>query len=98
MRLWRKRVVPGLAALAAAFLAAACAAGVDQMANVKIPSAAMVTIPAVTADGQPPLRHLILRGLAEGSLPGGLPYDEPREERYDENYQETLHVDPAIPA
>jgi hypothetical protein len=99
MWLWRKTIVPGMAALAAVLLVAAGAAGaagVDEMANVRIPSPTSVTITAVTADGQPPLRHLILRGLAKGSLPGGFPYDEPREEKYDENYQETLHVEPAI--
>lgn len=97
MSLWRKRVVPGLSALAAVLLIAAGAAGVDQMAGIRMPSPAVITIPAVTVNGQPPLRHLILRGLAEGSLPGGVPYDEPREEEYDENYQETLHV-PTTPA
>jgi hypothetical protein len=97
MSLWRKRIVPGLAALAAVLLIAAGAAGVDQMANIRISSPALVTIPTVTAGGQPPLRHLILRGLAEGSLPGGLPYDEAPEEEYDENYQETLYL-PTTPA
>jgi hypothetical protein len=81
-----------LAALAAVLLTAAGAAGLDQMATIRMPYEAFVTIPTVTADGQPPIRHLILRGLADGSLPGGFPYDEAREEKYDENYQETLHL------
>jgi hypothetical protein len=98
MRRWTKTVVPVLAALAAVLLAAAGASGVDLMANTKVTNAASVTIPAVGADNQPPLRRLVIRGLAEGALPGGFPYDEPREERYDENYQETLQVGPATPA
>jgi hypothetical protein len=99
MRLWTKTVVPVLAALAAVLLAAAGASGVDQMANTtKVTNEASVTIPAVGAGGQSPLRRLVIRGLAEGALPGGFPYDEPREERYDENYQETLQVGPATPA
>jgi hypothetical protein len=95
VRFWRKSMVPALAALAVAMLGAAGASGVDQMANARVthpvPAAVPAAVPAVEADGHPPLRHLVLRGLAEGSLPGGFPYDEPREEKYDENYDETLH-------
>jgi hypothetical protein len=94
MRLWRRTIAPGLATLAVVLLGAADASGVDQMANIKTIKTlnpTSVTMPAVAADGQLPLRHLVLRGLAAGSLPGGYPYDEPREEKYDENYQETLH-------
>jgi hypothetical protein len=98
MRLWRKTVVPVLAALAAVLMAAAGASGVDQMANTKVTNADSVIIQAVVADGQPSLRHLVIGGLAEGALPGGFPYDEPRDERDDENYQETLQVGPATPA
>ncbi|MBT2538923.1 hypothetical protein [Arthrobacter sp. ISL-69] len=98
MRLWTKTVVRALAALAVVLLAAASAAGMDQMANTKVANTASAAIPAVAADSQPTLRHLVIRGLAEGGLPGGFPYDEPREERYDENYQETLQIGPATPA
>ncbi|MBT2598020.1 hypothetical protein [Arthrobacter sp. ISL-72] len=98
MRLWTKSVVPVLAALAVVLLAAAGASGLDQMANTRMTNTPAVTIPAVAPNSQSPLRHLVIRGLAEGSLPGGFPYDEPREERYDEDYQETLDVGPATPA
>jgi hypothetical protein len=98
MRLWKQTIVPGIAALAVVLLGAAAASGVDQMANAKIRHPAPATTQAVAADGRPPLRHLVLLGLAEGSLPGGFPYDEPREERYDENYQEKLHVEAGISA
>ena len=64
------------------------------MANIKIVGPDRVTVSAVGAEGLP-LRHLILRGLAKGSLPGGFPYDEPREEKYEENYAETLRQPPA---
>lgn len=97
MKLWTKTVVRALAALAVVLLAAASAAGMDQMANTKVANTASAAIPAVAAS-QPTLRHLVIRGLAEGGLPGGVPYDEPREERYDENYQETLQIGPATPA
>lgn len=91
MRLWRRTIAPGMATLAVVLLGAADASGVDQMANIKTLNSTSVTTPAVAADGQLPLRHLVVRGLAAGSLPGGFPYDEPREEKYDENYQEILH-------
>ena len=97
MRLWTKTVVRALAALAVVLLAAASAAGMDQMASTKGANTASAAILPV-ADSQPTLRHLVIRGLAEGGLPGGFPYDEAREERYDENYQETLHIGPATPA
>jgi hypothetical protein len=92
MRFWRKIIVPGLAALAAVLLSAAGASGIDQMANAKINNPPPVTTQVVAADGRPPLRRLVLLGLAEGSLPGGFPYDEAREEKYEENIQETLSV------
>lgn len=95
MRLWRRVFVPGIAALAVIFLSAAGASGVDQMANVKARSTTSVIASTAMADSQPSLRHLVMRGIAKGSLPGGSPYDEPREERYDENYQETLHQHPS---
>jgi len=98
MRLWTKSVVPVLAALAVVLLAAAGASGLDQMASTKLTNTPAVTIPAVTPNSPSPLRHLVIRGLAEGSLPGGFPYDERREERYEEDYQETLRVGPATPA
>lgn len=96
-------MVPALAALAVFLLGAASVSGVDQMANSKAANAASVssvaaTVPAVAPDGQPPLRRMVLLGLADGSLPGGFPYDEPREEKYDENYHESLRVGPATPA
>jgi hypothetical protein len=91
MRLWKRAVVPGLAALAVIFLSGAGVTGIDQMANVKIHSPTSGTASAVLYGGQTSLHHLVLRGLAKGSLPGGFPYDEPRDERYDENYQEAQH-------
>jgi hypothetical protein len=95
MRFWRRPIVPLLAALAVVLLGAASASGVDQMAKTNLTNAASVTIPDVPADGRPPLRQLVMLGLADGSLPGGFPYDELREEKYDENYPETLHLGPA---
>lgn len=86
-RIWKKFVVPGMAAMAIVLLGAAGASGIDEMASARIAPPASGTA-AAAADGQPPLRHLILLGLANGSLPGGLPYDELREEKYEENYQE----------
>ncbi|MEV8149091.1 hypothetical protein AB0O52_13265 [Arthrobacter sp. NPDC080073] len=85
-----------MAALAVVLLGAAGASGVDRMAaaNISAPASIGSSVPA--ADGQPPLRRLVLRGLAEGSLPGGLPYDELREEAYNEKHQEKHHVEPAI--
>ena len=64
------------------------------MVNLKTVGFDRGTVSAVAAEGQP-LRHLILRGLAKGTLPGGFPFDEPREERYEENYPETLRQPPA---
>jgi hypothetical protein len=89
VRLWEKIVVPGIAAMAIALLGAAGASGVDEMASARIEHPASAPV-AATAGGQPPLRHLILLGLAKGSLPGGLPHDELREEKYEESYQEAL--------
>jgi hypothetical protein len=95
MRIWTKFMVPGIAATAIVLIGAAGASGIDEMANARIEQPAPVTV-AVAADGQPPLRHLVLLGLAEGSLPGGLPYDELREEKYEESYQEaTVRLDSA---
>ena len=88
IRLWKRAGVPALAALAVIFLSGAGATGIDQMANVKIHSPTSGTASAVTDSGQTSLHHLVLRGLAKGSLPGGFPYDEPRDEKYDENCQE----------
>lgn len=96
MRIWRRTVVTGVAALAVVFLGAAGAAGLDQMANAKTQNPALAAVPLVS-DGPAPLHRMVTLGLAEGSLPGGFPYDEAREEKYDENFQETLHV-PTAPA
>jgi hypothetical protein len=93
MRMWKKFIVPGIAALALALLGAAGASGIDEMASARITPPASAAVPAAS-DGQPPLRHLILLGLDKGSLPGGLPYDELREERYEEDYQEALGAGP----
>ena len=93
MEIWNKFLVPGLAATAIALLGAAGASGIDEMANARITHPAPAAA-AATADGQPPLRHLILLGLDKGSLPGGPPHDELREERYEENYQEALGAGP----
>ncbi|MGM7774863.1 hypothetical protein ACSVHC_02430 [Arthrobacter sp. KNU-44] len=73
-----------MAALAVVLLGAAGASGVDRMAAANLPAPASIGSSVLAADGQPPLRRLVLRGLAEGSLPGGLPYDEVREETYNE--------------
>jgi hypothetical protein len=91
MGLWSRAFVPGIAALAVIFLSGASASGIDQMANAKIHGPTSATMSAVMADRQTSLHHLVLRGLAKGSLPGGYPYDEPRDERSDEDFQETLH-------
>jgi hypothetical protein len=88
MRIWTKIMVPGVAAAAVIFLGGAGASGIDEMANARIGQPAPITAAAV-ADGQPPLRHLVLLGLAEGAPPGGLPYDELRDEDYEVRYQET---------
>ena len=98
MRLWKRSIVPAIAALAVALLGAAGASGVDRMAAANIPAPAPVGASIVAADGQPPLRSLVLRGLAEGAVPGGTPYDELREETYDEQHQEKHHIEPAIQA
>jgi hypothetical protein len=87
MRIWKEIIVPGIAAMAIVLLGAAGASGIDEMASARIEHPASAPAYATT-DGQPPLRHLILLGLAKGSLPGGLPHDELREEKYEENYQE----------
>jgi hypothetical protein len=93
MEIWNKFLVPGLAATAIALLGAAGASGIDEMASARITHPAPAAA-AATADGQPPLRHLILLGLDKGSLPGGPPHDELREERYEENYQEAPGAGP----
>jgi hypothetical protein len=98
MRLWKRSIVPAMAALAVVLLGAAGASGVDRMAAANIPAPASVSASSVAADGQPPLRRLVLRGLAEGAVPGGIPYDELREETYDEQHQEKHHIEPAIQA
>jgi hypothetical protein len=87
MRIWTKFMVPGIATMAIVLIGAAGATGIDEMASARIEQPAPVTV-AAAPDGQPPLRHLVLLGLAEGSLPGGLPYDELRDEKYEESYQE----------
>ena len=87
LRIWTKIVVPGIAAVAVVLLGAAGASGIDEMANARIGQTAPSSAAAAT-DGQPPLRHLVLLGLAEGSLPGGFPYDELRDEADEVSYQE----------
>jgi hypothetical protein len=66
MRIWTKIMVPGIAAVAVILLGAAGASGIDEMANARIGQPAPIAAAAV-ADGQPPLRHLVLLGLAEGA-------------------------------
>ena len=68
-------------------MGAAGASGVDEMANARIGQPAPAG-EAAAADGQLPLRHLVLLGLAAGSLPGGFPYDELRDENREESYQD----------
>jgi hypothetical protein len=96
MRLWTRAAVPCTAALGAVLLCAAAASGIDQMVNVKIVGPGQVTVSSLAGGEGPLLRHLVLRGLAKGSLPGGFPFDEPREEKYEEKYEETLRQPPAI--
>lgn len=91
-------MVPGLAVVAAFLLVAAGVAGVDEMANAKIPVLATGTVQAATMNTEPGLEHVLLAGLTQGTLPGGFPNDEPREDKYDENYLETLHFQPRPPA
>jgi hypothetical protein len=87
MRTWTKVMVPGLAVVAVVLLGAAGASGIDEMASARIGQPAPINAVAA-ADGQPPIRHLVLLGLAKGSLPGGFPYDELQDENYEESYQE----------
>jgi sulfite exporter TauE/SafE len=95
MRIWTKIMVSGIAAVAVVLLGAAGASGIDEMANARIGQQAPITA-AAAADGQQPLRHLVLLGLAEGALPGGLPYDELRDENYEESDREaTVRFDTA---
>ena len=98
MSAWRRKIVPGLAAVAAFLLVAAGVAGIDEMANAKIPGLATGTVQTTTMNTEPGLEHVLLAGLNQGTLPGGFPNDEPREEKYDENYLETLHFRPRPPA
>ncbi|ASN20116.1 hypothetical protein CGK93_10885 [Arthrobacter sp. YN] len=91
-------MVPGLAAVAAVLLVAAGVAGIDEMANAKMPVLAAGTVQAATMNTVPRLELVLLDGLNQGALPGGFPNDEPREEKYDENYLETLHYQPRPPA
>ena len=98
MSVWRRTLVPRLAAVAAFLLVAAGVAGIDEMANAKIPGLANGTVQAATMNTVPGLELVLLDGLNQGALPGGFPNDEPREEKYDENYLETLHFQPRPPA
>ncbi|MFF1384083.1 hypothetical protein ACFVWT_11020 [Arthrobacter sp. NPDC058288] len=98
MSAWRRRAVPGLAAVAAFFLAAASVAGIDEMANAKIPGVATGTVQATAMNTETGLEHILLAGLNQGTLPGGYPNDDVRDEKYDEDYLETLHVQPRPPA
>ena len=94
MSAWRRKVVPGLAAVGAFLLVAAGVAGIDEMANAKIPGLATGTVQTTTMNTEPGLEYVLLAGLNHGTLPGGFPNDEPRDEKYDENYLETLHFQP----
>ncbi|MDQ0662004.1 hypothetical protein QFZ35_000502 [Arthrobacter ulcerisalmonis] len=95
MRIWKKYVVPGIAAITVVLLGGAGASGADEMANARITHPAAVTTVAAHT-GQLSLRHLVLLGLAKGSLPGGPPYDDLQEETREENYQEaTVRLDSA---
>ncbi|MHA7290360.1 hypothetical protein ACX80V_12010 [Arthrobacter sp. MDT3-24] len=98
MSAWRRKIVPGLAAVAAFLLIAAGVAGIDEMANAKIPGLATGTVQTTTMNTEPGLEHVLLAGLNHGTLPGGFPNDEPRDEKYEENYLETLHFRPRPPA
>ncbi|CAN7516095.1 hypothetical protein LJR078_003712 [Arthrobacter sp. LjRoot78] len=98
MSVWRRRTVHGLAAVAAFFLLAASVAGIDEMANAKIPGAATGIVQTATMNTEPGLEHVLLAGLSQGTLPGGFPNDDVRDDKYDEDYLETLHVQPRPPA
>ncbi|MDQ0729925.1 hypothetical protein [Arthrobacter sp. B1I2] len=69
MRIWKKYVVPRIAAITVVLLGGAGASGADEMANARITHPAAVTTVAAHT-GQLSLRHLVLLGLAKGSLPG----------------------------
>ncbi|KQR81078.1 hypothetical protein ASF98_16980 [Arthrobacter sp. Leaf337] len=97
MSAWRRKAVPGLAAVAAFFLVAASAAGIDEMANAKIPGVATGIVQAWAMNTEPGLEHVLLAGLSQGSLPGGFPNDDVRDDEYDD-YLETLHFQPRPPA
>ncbi|MET4587889.1 hypothetical protein ACVLB3_002525 [Pseudarthrobacter sp. PvP022] len=98
MSAWRRRTVPGLAAVAAFLLVAASVAGIDEMANAKIPGVASETVQATALNTEPGLEHILLAGLNQGTLPGGFPNDDVRDDKYDDDYLETLHVQPSPPA
>ncbi|MEC5193358.1 MULTISPECIES: hypothetical protein [unclassified Arthrobacter] len=98
MSAWRNAMVPALAAAAGFLLVAPGVAGIDDMANTKMPALSTGTVQRTTMTTMPGLEHILLAGLNRGALPGGYPNDEPREERYDENYLETLHFQPRPPA
>ncbi|KIS25973.1 hypothetical protein TV39_18230 [Arthrobacter sp. SPG23] len=98
MSAWRRRTVPGLAAVAAFFLVAASVAGIDEMATAKVPGPAAGTVQATALNTEAGLEHVLLAGLGHGTLPGGFPNDELRDDKYDDDYLETLHVQPRPPA
>lgn len=98
MSAWRSTIVPALAAAAAFLMVGAGVAGIDEMANTKIPTVAAGAVQRATLHTEPGLEHLLLAGLNRGRQPGGFPDDEPREEKFDENYLETLHYQPRPPA
>jgi hypothetical protein len=98
MSAWRRTVVPRLAAAAGFLLVAAGVAGIDEMANTKIPALTTGTVQTATLNSEQRLEHAILAGLNQGTLPGGFPNDEPRDGRYDENFSESLHSRPRPPA
>jgi hypothetical protein len=89
-------MVLGLAAAASFFLVAASVAGIDEMANAKIPGLSAEAVQATTMNTEPGLEHLLLVGLSQGTLPGGFPNDDPRDDELDENYLETLHHSHAL--
>jgi hypothetical protein len=98
MNAWRRSAVPALAAVAAFLLVAAGVAGIDEMANAKIPGPALASVQTTTVTNEPGLEHLLLAGLNRGGLPGGFPNDELREDKYDENYLELSRIQPSPPA
>ena len=71
---WRRKIVPGLAAVAAFLMVAAGVAGIDEMANAKIPGLATGTLQTTTrAAGKPLVLKVAgrLRGAPDGACCSG---------------------------